>query len=87
MRRLLLIDIFNEIYAVDCVVTKTHLLCGALYLEPMIRTSPIRLTDSHGTVDVQIPAVLLNQREAASIWSAKLLLHIKQPKQRKPTNV
>lgn len=65
---------FNTIYAVNCIKKEETLYCGALYLEARQRHEIIRLSDNAATIDVRLPAELLDQPEAQRAWDVELPL-------------
>lgn len=68
----LLFDRDNTVYAVNCRVEGPALHCGALYLEPLIPRQFIRISDSGATVEIELPAEMLNQPSAFRAWNIDL---------------
>lgn len=71
----LLQDPFKTVYAINCRVEGTTLHCGALYLEPLIPHQDIRLAYGDASLQVGLPAELLNQPTPQKAWQVSLLLH------------
>lgn len=65
-------DIFNSVFAVNCHVEGTTLLCGALYVDPQVQFDVIRLSDNTAKLDVELPAELRGQPHATKAWDVPL---------------
>lgn len=68
----LLKDPFGAIYAVNCKVEGTTLHCGAIYVEPQNPFELIRLSDNSASLDVTLPAELVNQPTLKKGWDIQL---------------
>lgn len=62
----------NLVYAVNCQIEDTTLRCGALFLEPMIPTSNIRLQSEETQIEIELPEELLNRQESTRAWNIEL---------------
>lgn len=62
----------NFAWAVNCVVEEDTVTIGALYLEPQIPNSPLRLAHNDEYVDVLIPDEYLNKGENMRAWNVDL---------------
>lgn len=77
----LLTDALHTVFAVNCRVEGTTLHCGALYLEPLIPSQGIRLADETASLQVELPAEVLNQAVPHRAWSVTLPLCNEQVRQ------
>lgn len=68
----LLTDDANTVYAVNCRVENSTIVCGALYLEPLIRTQAIRLAYGTANVEIELPLELVNQTIPFCAWQIEL---------------
>ena len=70
----LLVDPFRSVYAVNCRVEGSTLYCGALYVEPQHPFRLIRLAYGDASIEVELPAELINQSVPSRAWQVALPL-------------
>lgn len=68
----LLTDSIGTTFVVNSQVEGTTLHCGAFYLEPSIPFESIRLSDSRGSLEVELPFEFRNQAQAIQAWNIRL---------------
>jgi len=70
----LLIDRFATVFAVNCDFNEDEstLTIGALYLEPSLSFSNIRISDRTANIEIEIPEDLLNVSQAQKAWNIQL---------------
>ena len=74
MQHDLLIDRFATIFAVNSTfdVEEGVLTIGALYLEPDLSFSNIRISDRTANIEIELPPDLLNVPTAQKAWNIQL---------------
>lgn len=78
MQHDLLLDPINTVFAVNCRIEGTTLLCGALYLEPLVQSHLIRLAYGDASLEVEIPTELVNQTTPYRAWQVALPIRNEQ---------
>ena len=74
MQHDLLIDRFATIFAVNSTFDEEEgvLTVGALYLEPDLSFSNIRISDKAANIEIDLPQDLLNVPAAQKAWNIQL---------------
>ena len=69
-----LIDRFATIFAVNCDFDEEEgtLTVGALYLDPGLSFSNIRISDKAANIEIELPSDLLNVPSAQKAWNIQL---------------
>lgn len=71
----LLLDPITTVFAVNCVLEPDHLKVGAIYLEPLLVSPIVTLTDGTDRINIVLPAELLNKTKPQSAWMVQFHLH------------
>ena len=72
----LLLDPINTIFAVNCQLMPQSLRVGAIYIEPLLTSTVVTLSDGDVTITVDLPPELLNQMRPKFAWQTELHLHV-----------
>lgn len=62
----------NMCWAVNCLVEEDTVTIGALFLEPQVPGSIIRLQSGSDKIDVLIPEEYLRRSESLRAWNVEL---------------
>lgn len=65
-------DPVNTIFAVDCQINNDHLEVAALWVDPLIQASRLRLRNGDLQVTIELPPEALNQPHPQVWWKARI---------------
>ena len=72
----LLLDPINTIFCVNCQLMPTSLRVGAIYLEPLLTSTIVTLSDGTDKIVIDLPPELLNQMKPRQAWQMEFHLHV-----------
>jgi hypothetical protein len=75
----LLLDPINTVFAVNCEKTETTLRVGAVYMEPLLTTTLVTLSDGTDRITIVLPPELLNRSKPLSAWQVEFPLYSPTP--------
>lgn len=72
----LLLDPINTIFCVNCQLMEASLRVGAIYLEPLLTSTIVTLSDGTDKIVIDLPPELLNQTKPRFAWQMEFHLHV-----------
>ena len=72
----LLLDPINTIFCVNCQLMESSLRVGAIYLEPLLTSTIVSLSDGSDTIVIDLPPELLNRTKPQFAWQVEFHLHV-----------